>query len=393
MKKLLFYSHDSYGLGNIRRMVAIANELVSRHSDLYILLITGSPMLHAFRTHPQIDYVKLPCLQRSKSGRYSAKLACYSAEQLVQSRSAVIHQIVASYKPDLLLVDKKPEGLNGELKQTLLFLSSQHKSPRCVLLLRDILDSPQVTQHIWQKNGYYQLVEKYYDQVLVVGEQKIFDVTAEYRFPSSIAQKTQFCGYLQRTEQPDERNQVQNGLASTDRKLIVAAAGGGDDGSLVLTTYLQALAQSAWGHQVNTVVFYGPEMNDAGVEQLRHLASSMPHVTLLEFTPHFISYLSAADLVVAMGGYNTICEILSVKKPAIIVPRVTPVAEQLLRAQCFSRLEIFECIHPNELTPSVLGKKIANKLFSQEALLPFPDKIHLNGMEKLDRLLVAQKTN
>lgn len=393
MKKLLFYSHDSYGLGNIRRMVAIANELVSRHSDLYILLVTGSPMLHAFRTHPQVDYVKLPCLQRNKSGHYSAKLTCYTAENLIQARATVIQQVVASYKPDLVLVDKKPEGLNGELKQTLLYLASLHQSPRCVLLLRDILDLPEVTQHIWQKNDYYQLVEKYYDQVLVVGEQKIFDVTTEYRFPYSITQKTHFCGYLQRNEQPETIEHVQNGVTSKDHKLIIAAAGGGDDGSLLLTTYLQALAQSTWGNKVSTVVFYGPEMNHADVERLQHLASSLTNVTLLEFTPNFISYLSAADLIVAMGGYNTVCEILSVKKPAIIVPRVKPVAEQLLRAQCFSRLEIFECILPHELTPNVLGNKIACKLFSQEALLPFPNKIRLNGMEKLDRLLVNQNTN
>lgn len=189
MKKLLFYSHDSYGLGNIRRMVAIADFIVSRHRDVFILLITGSPMLHAFRTHPQIDYIKLPCLQRSQHGVYSAKLQCFNSSDLLSARSDLIQKAVSAFEPDLVLVDKKPEGLSGELKQTLLFLSSLPKVPRCVLLLRDILDAPEVTKRIWNKNAYYQLVEKYYDQVLVVGERRVFDLPHQYQFPAQITQK------------------------------------------------------------------------------------------------------------------------------------------------------------------------------------------------------------
>ncbi len=36
--------------------------------------------------------------------------------------------------------------------------------------------------------------------------------------------------------------------------------------------------------------------------------------------------------VVAMGGYNTFCEILSFDKRAIIVPRTAPRMEQYIRA-------------------------------------------------------------
>ena len=36
--------------------------------------------------------------------------------------------------------------------------------------------------------------------------------------------------------------------------------------------------------------------------------------------------------VVAMGGYNTFCEILSYDRPALIVPRTAPRMEQFIRA-------------------------------------------------------------
>ena len=38
-----------------------------------MLVITGSPMLHAFRIPDRIDYVKLPCLSRNVDGRYGAR--------------------------------------------------------------------------------------------------------------------------------------------------------------------------------------------------------------------------------------------------------------------------------------------------------------------------------
>lgn len=389
MKKLLFYSHDSYGLGNIRRMIAIANYLVSRHQQLYILLITGSPMLHAFRTHPQIDYVKLPCLQRSQSGDYSAKLGCYTAQGLIEARSTIIQQVVTSFKPDLVLIDKKPEGLNGELRKTLLTLASLKHTPKCVLLLRDILDDPEVTRRIWHNNNYYQLIEKYYHQVLVVGEQRIFDVTKLYDFPEAVEHKTIFCGYLHRSEPTYQHSELLEKLANSERKLVVVAAGGGNDGKSMLETYLLACLQSGWQNKVNSVVFYGPEMSPTDVEQLHALAIQSPNVVLLEFTAHFMTYLAAANLVVAMAGYNTVCEILSVQKPAIIIPRVLPVAEQLIRAKHFARLEIFEYIHPQKLTPSRLNDKIFNKLFSEEAQLPFPQHVSLRGMEKIERHLLA----
>ena len=42
--------------------------------------------------------------------------------------------------------------------------------------------------------------------------------------------------------------------------------------------------------------------------------------------------MQKAAAIVAMGGYNTFCEILSFDKPALIVPRTSPRLEQHIRA-------------------------------------------------------------
>ena len=66
--RLLVYSHDTFGLGNIRRMLAICEHLHETIADISILILTGSPMLHSFRVTKGIDYIKLPCLKRSEAG-------------------------------------------------------------------------------------------------------------------------------------------------------------------------------------------------------------------------------------------------------------------------------------------------------------------------------------
>jgi len=49
-----------------------------------------------------------------------------------------------------------------------------------------------------------------------------------------------------------------------------------------------------------------------------------------------------------MGGYNTFCEILSLDKRALLVPRVNPREEQLIRARRAAELGLVDMLHPDE---------------------------------------------
>src|SRR5260370_42092555 len=62
-------------------------------------------------------------------------------------------------------------------------------------------------------------------------------------------------------------------------------------------------------------------------------AARLPKVRTITFDTHFEHLIERAAGVVAMGGYNTFCEILSFDKPALIVPRTAPRLEQYIRAQ------------------------------------------------------------
>ena len=81
--------------------------------------MTGSPMLHAFRIPARVDYVKLPCLARTRDGAYTVKYLSMNYQDTVKLRSNLILSTVLDFQPDLILVDKKPFGVGNELAATL----------------------------------------------------------------------------------------------------------------------------------------------------------------------------------------------------------------------------------------------------------------------------------
>src|SRR6266446_6410900 len=102
--RLLVYSHDTFGLGNIRRMVAICEHLYELIPGISILILTGSPMLHSFRLSDGIDYVKLPCLRRNVEGNIRVKYLNLQLDAVVRLRRELIFSTVTNFRPDILLV-------------------------------------------------------------------------------------------------------------------------------------------------------------------------------------------------------------------------------------------------------------------------------------------------
>ena len=77
-----------------------------------------------------------------------------------------------------------------------------------------------------------------------------------------------------------------------------------------------------------------------------------------------LGHMAAADLIVAMGGYNTTAEILSVGKPALLVPRAGPSAEQMMRVSRFAERGWLRWVPPETLSASTLATGMINALTS-----------------------------
>jgi predicted glycosyltransferase len=388
MTRILVYSHDTFGLGNIRRMLRISEALVERDRDVSVLLVTGSPMLHAFRLPPRIDYVKLPCLARDVDGVYGVKHLDMAFNDAVRMRASLTLSAASDFGPDVVLVDKKPLGVAGELAPTLDLLSRRASPPSIHLLLRDILDTPEATRAVWESHDYHGAIARHYDSILVVGDVEIFDVASAYGFPPESRTKLSYTGYINRAHPEIVPSSTQT---TGMQPLVLIHAGGGEDGAFLLDAMFDALAMAGPDRGFSCRVVGGPEL--ASVEQLRlrRRADELVDVDWLDFSDIMGEEIAAADLVISMGGYNSVCEVLSYRKRAIIVPRSTPVREQRIRAEAMAKLGLLSMIPIEALDPTALLEKIRTELELSNVVQSRAARLKFNGLDEIcDKLLGAQ---
>lgn len=382
MKRVLVYSHDTFGLGNIRRMLAISQHLAASDSDLSILIVSGSPMLHAFRIPPRVDYLKLPCLARNLSGDYGVKFLELPYQDTIRLRANLLTSAILDFDPNLIVTDKKPLGVGNELAPALEMVQRRGRRTRAVLLLRDILDAPEATHAVWTKNGYFDAIERFYDQVLVVGSRNVFDLAKEYRFPASAYDKVRYCGYLRR-ERGRNVHAHRERFAPSGERLVLVTAGGGEDGNRLVSTYLDALDAGCALDGVRSVVVCGPEMSSAQRAAATGRAVRRSDVSVIDFCDDMMGLMEACDLTVAMGGYNTVCELLTLRKRAILVPRVKPVQEQWIRAQRLARLGLVRTIHPDQLAADGLARTVCEELERVNVKPRALYQLDLDGLERV----------
>lgn len=386
MRRILFYSHDTYGLGNIRRTLAVAERMVTAHDDVTALVVSGSPMLHAFRLAPRLDYVKLPCLSRDERGRYGVRSLALGYDAAVRMRSRIIAAAVLEFAPDVIVVDKKPYGVDDELLEALRLSRGLPEPARLVLVLRDILDAAPVTRAIWERNGYFAAIEEHYDQVLVLGQSDVFDLVEEYAVPPACRPKFEYCGYLERPRGAEGAAALRARLAVDARRLVVVTTGGGADGFDIAAAALEALDAPGLT-QIAAIVLTGPEMSTEHRRCLELRALHRAHTTVVEFSDDVMSHLEAADVVVSMAGYNTMCEVLTTGARSVVVPRVRPVEEQLLRAQCLRDAGRVTMVHPDAVSAATLREAIVTELGAVGARGRSP--VDLSGLDRVDKHLYA----
>jgi predicted glycosyltransferase len=244
--------------------------------------------------------------------------------------------------------------------------------------MRDILDDGAKIRSVWNHHRMFTMLNEYFDAILVFGLEEIYDVVREYRIPAEIASRFRYCGYINRSETFRDPAEVRSDLQLNGDPLILVTAGGGGDGSRIVHTSLEALGKGQHG-SIKTLVVLGPDFPCEMGERLRSDYSGSGNIKIFQHVDHLPDIMCAADMVVSMGGYNTICEILSLHKKAIIIPRTEPRKEQLIRAHRLSEIGLLDYIHPDVLSPTLLKRKIMSRIF--QAPNQEPD-IDMNGLSR-----------
>ncbi|HAA03447.1 MAG TPA: glycosyltransferase [Syntrophobacteraceae bacterium] len=374
-KKILMYSHDTYGLGHIRRTLAIARSL--RKQPANILILTGSPLVGRFNIPSRIDFVRIPGMIKVTNDQYLPLSIRLNSAEVLEIRKNIIMATARSFRPDFFIVDKAPLGLKREIQETLHWLKTDLPSCKSVLGLRDIMDTAATTITDWRDKGIYEAMEELYHEIWVYGCRAFYDPVVEYRIPPEVASKVHFTGYIPRQiPSPEEVRSVRTELGIGEHdKVLLLTTGGGGDGYPVLNTFLQALEQNPLPVNLRVVVVTGPFISSRHFPEVARRCRQSGFIPL-KFHRYMEALIGVAHVVVSMGGYNTVCEIISQRKPFLIVPRTVPREEQLIRAQVLCGTGFCDFIHPDQLTPNTLWNKLshllANGLSYSEKMASFP---------------------
>lgn len=352
-RRVALYSHDTVGLGHLRRNLALASALAAGPIPVNVLLISGSREATAFAVPPGIDWVTLPALAK-RNGRYGGRTLAVPLPELIDLRSSIITAALVAFDPDVLIVDKVARGVCGELEPALCRLRTAGRT-RCVLGLRDVLDDMRSAMNDWQASRTTEAIVDLYDQVWVYGDPLVFDPLREYGLPAAVRERTTFTGYLAHGRPAHGRPGVAPGdMPASPYALCVV--GGGQDGSALTESF----AAAPFPPGIRGVVVAGPYMDEDDRQRLNSWAACRLDLTVLDFVVDCEGLIAGADAVVSMGGYNTVCELLAARTRAVVVPRVRPRAEQLVRAERLARRGLIDMIHPDDLTPEVIGDWLAS---------------------------------
>jgi predicted glycosyltransferase len=349
---VMFYSHDTYGLGHLRRTLTLARSLRAESQ----LIVTGSPLAHRFELPPQTDYIKLPSVTKRGADLYESRSLHVPFSCVREIRQEVLLTAARHFEPDVLVVDNVPRGLKGELLPTLFYLKDQGWC-RLVLGLRDVVDEAGWVRRSWRKDGSYELLDELYDLILVYGRQDVYDVAAEYGFSEAASEKTRYVGYLRREPPVRSSKEVRAELGLEGDHFVLVMAGGGGDGYHLMKAVAEAMRILDDRRRLDCVLVGGPFMPPEHRLRVLELVAELPSIRYFDFVDDVASYVTAADVIVSMGGYNSVCELLSAGKCAIVVPRVKPRREQLIRAEFLSRRGHIRVLHPDRLSgESVLAE-------------------------------------
>jgi predicted glycosyltransferase len=170
---------------------------------------------------------------------------------------------------------------------------------------------------------------------------------------------------------------------------VLVTVGGGDDGMAVLDWVLTAYEYDR-RIPLGAVIVTGPFMAPEQQRHFRERAERLKRIEVLTFDAHLELLMERAVGVVAMAGYNTFCEILSLDKRAILVPRVLPRREQVMRARRAASLELAHMLDPEgPHDPQIMTTALRN-LLEQPAPSERNAEQMLNGLSVITDLVAER---
>ncbi|MEJ5915836.1 glycosyltransferase family protein [Pseudokineococcus sp. 1T1Z-3] len=342
--RVALYGHDTQGLGHLRRNLALAEVLADEEHGLGadVLVLSGASEAGLFPRPQGVDVLVLPGVRKDGDGRYAPRALRGDLGDVVDLRRATLATALRSFTPDLFVVDKAPWGFGGELADALPLLRAA--GTHTVLGLRDVLDDPGSTRSQWASEEGDEAVRRCYDEVWVYGDRSVHDLPEAAGMAPDVVARCRHVGYLSEGRLSREAARARPPVEGN--RWVLGVAGGGQDGAPLA----RAVAASVPPPGTTLVLVAGPQLPEADLKQLRAAGAARGDLHVVRFSKHCAAWAAGAEAVVAMGGANTVGELLATDVPALVVPRTHPRREQEVRARALEARGALDVMLPDEVS-------------------------------------------
>lgn len=344
--RILIHSQSLLGIGHERRTQLIADALVDAGVDTHLAL--GGPSALGGRSRATTHH--LPTL-RAADADFSALVDDAGQpvdDQYKAHRSAALAALFEQLRPDALLLELFPFG-RRMLRFELLPLLAQARAANCRILcsVRDILVAKTGDDATRKRAWAVDLVRTHFDAVLVHGDPALIGFEESFTEAAALGDALHYTGLVAPIREP---------LPDTTRRGVLVSAGGGVVGAPLLHAARECAAQRATTDQPWTLVA-GPHLPEADFQRLQ--ADAPQHTTVIRSHPALVELMATQAVSISQAGYNTVCDLLATRTPAVLVPFSTDTeTEQVQRANRLAEHTQFAVAGINQATPDALARAI-----------------------------------
>jgi predicted glycosyltransferase len=378
--RIFFYVQHLQGVGHIKRASLLAKAWVD--AGLEVTVASGGEAVaqFGFAGATLIQITPIKASDNSFSDLADAQ-GREIDEDFKQKRHQQLLTAFQQCQPDVLIIENYPFGrrqLRWELKPLLELAHQQSPKPIIASSIRDILQ----VRSAQREQESVDLVENYFDTVLVHGDKHFIPLDDSVPSISRVAEKLFYTGYVIEPSQLESTDSATANLSIEDKagdmrvgeNEVIVSGGGGATCFPLMATALKIKPLSNLSH-LTWRFLIGPNLTKAEHDQLLSLATEGCIVEPIR--RDFPQLLSNCRLSISQAGYNTIMNVLLAGCPSVLAPfEGKAETEQIARSRRLAEIGRCVMVEEDELNASNLQLAIDQAL---TATTTISANIDLNG--------------
>lgn len=382
--RILLYAHDGRGLGHVVRTAAIAEALVERWPMAEVIVVSGQRLLDAY-IPDKCEVIKLPSYQTTETGgvfQTSSPTLSMSINKLTELRRKILVSLTLAFKPTILLSDFVSTGKRGELVDAISGLKAISPKSSVFLGLRPIIDDPEfaLTDNLDYIN--LQFIKKYYNGILVYGHPNICDIYNEYSL-NALDVPIYYTGFVVR---PSLLSKAFSHHPHKKAIRLLIGFGSGYHSITISKRIAKAIElMKPQCKELSLKIICGPRLCAKTVTQhFSKIAQNGIDINIIQEIPSPSRVYNWATHYIGTGGSNTLMEILSLRKPAMMIARNQVENEQKLMFSRFAKVSSLRWLCEEDATTL--------NIFRELVKIVRTNKLSLARWMRFDGAIVAADT-